>query len=167
MDNCITIKGHVEQYLDGELISSSSNQIYPDLKDTLNSALFSQINIGLGNNDDASLFSNQNIQNTSGNIEGGNDGIVLRDENASNQAPYFTMQTTEENLTYNTYGVQWRGVQTASSERDVSELLIGHSYLTGDSAEDTFFTTFAIRTFVDIIVSEGQTYEVFWGIYFG
>lgn len=167
MDNSISIKGHVEQYLDGELISSKSNLIFGDLLEAFQVSMYSSINIGLGN-DDASLFSNQNIQSTPDNIEIGNDGIGLRDLNASSDSPYFTMETTVENLNYDNYGVQWRGVQTASSERNVDQLIIGNGYLGGDHAGNIFNTTFALQTFYNnnFIISQGQTYEVFWGIHF-
>lgn len=163
MDDSIKITGHIEEFIDGELVNSRSNIIHPDIQNMLGTALHNDIDIGLGSGS-TSLFSNQNVRNLTGNREIENDGIVLQDGNYSS-GRFFTMETVEENLDYNNNGVQWRGIQSASESRSVTGLAIGHQ-LVNDVASDIFFTTFAIvdKTDSPIPLSQNQVYEVTWGI---
>lgn len=154
------IIGEVYEYVDGVLINHRKNTIQGSLKSQFINLLRENPINGMKD-----LFDDDNVRNINGNSQASKDGMYVKDGNYTGD-PFFSMITTVNDSTYNTYGVQWKGVMVASEARSVIELQIGSSASTGGET-NCFQYPFA---FIDksgspLALGQDQTYEVLWGIY--
>lgn len=155
--NKLQLQGYVREYIDGQLIIEHPNAIRNPLK-----TLFGEWMRGVNTDKNIStLFDAAGVQ--VGGAQDTNDGICLRDANVAGDN-FFSMTTTMENSNYNTFGVQWKGVLTASQDRSVDFIYLGNSFTVAGAPFDNLFASID-KSGAPVSLVTNQTYEITWGIY--